>query len=89
VFLNLIGNGFYAAAKRSREAADGYRPVLRVSKWDLGNEIEMRVRDNGTAAPSRWTANWVPIPSSRHGCRGAAMAVGQKTDHEPQHFGRR
>ena len=26
VFLNLIGNGFYAANKRSREAGDGFRP---------------------------------------------------------------
>src|SRR5262249_26357645 len=48
VFLNLFGNGFYAANKRSREAADGYRPVLRVSTRDLGNEIEIRIRDNGT-----------------------------------------
>src|SRR5262249_19361069 len=48
VFLNLIGNGFYAANKRSQEVADGYRPVLRVSTRDLGNEIVIRIRDNGT-----------------------------------------
>jgi signal transduction histidine kinase len=29
VFLNLFSNGFYAANKRSREAADGFRPTLR------------------------------------------------------------
>jgi signal transduction histidine kinase len=48
VFLNLIGNGFYAAAKRSRENADGYRPVLRVLTRDLGEAVEVRIRDNGT-----------------------------------------
>jgi len=48
VFLNLFGNGFYAANKRSQETADGYRPVLRVATRDLGDEIEIRVRDNGT-----------------------------------------
>jgi signal transduction histidine kinase len=48
VFLNLFGNGFYAASKRSREAADGFRPVLKVTTRDLGEEIEIRVRDNGT-----------------------------------------
>ena len=48
VFLNLIGNGFYAAAKRSREAADGYRPVLRVVTRDVGEVVEVRIRDNGT-----------------------------------------
>jgi signal transduction histidine kinase len=48
VFLNLIGNGFYAAAKRSREDADEYRPVLRVLTRDLGDAVEVRIRDNGT-----------------------------------------
>ena len=48
VFLNLIGNGFYAAAKRSVAATDGYRPVLRVLTRDLGEAVEVRIRDNGT-----------------------------------------
>ena len=30
VFLNLIGNGFYAANKRSREAGDDLGPLLQV-----------------------------------------------------------
>src|SRR5215471_7599951 len=51
VFLNLFGNGFYAAAKRSREAVDGFRPVLKVTTRDLGEEVEIRVRDNGTGIP--------------------------------------
>jgi signal transduction histidine kinase len=50
VFLNLFGNGFYAAAKKSRAAGDG--PVLKVTTRDLGNEIEVRVRDNGTGIPA-------------------------------------
>ena len=49
VFLNLFGNGFYAAAKKVREAGD--RPVLKVMTRDLGNEVEIRVRDNGTGIP--------------------------------------
>jgi len=52
VLLNLFGNGFYAADKRRREAADaGFRPVLKVTTRDLGNEVEIRVRDNGTGIP--------------------------------------
>jgi signal transduction histidine kinase len=50
VFLNLFGNGFYAAAKKSREA--GERPVLKVTTRDLGEEVEVRVRDNGTGIPA-------------------------------------
>jgi signal transduction histidine kinase len=49
VFLNLFGNGFYAASKKSREAGD--RPVLKVTTRDLGEEVEVRVRDNGTGIP--------------------------------------
>ena len=48
VFLNLFGNGFYAADKRWREAADGFRPMLKVTTRDRGDEVEIRVRDNGT-----------------------------------------
>jgi two-component system NtrC family sensor kinase len=51
VFLNLFGNGFYAAAKRSLEATDGYRPVLKVMTRDIGNAIEVRIRDNGSGIP--------------------------------------
>jgi signal transduction histidine kinase len=48
VLLNLFGNGFYAADKRRHEAADGFDPMLKVTTRDLGNEVEVRVRDNGT-----------------------------------------
>ena len=49
VFLNLFGNGFYATRKRHLGGADaGYRPTLRVSTRDLGEAVEVRVRDNGT-----------------------------------------
>ena len=52
VFLNLFGNGFYAAKKRHLGGADaGYRPTLRVSTRDLGEAVEVRVRDNGTGIP--------------------------------------
>jgi signal transduction histidine kinase len=53
VFLNLIGNGFYAATKRARGNGEaGYRPTLQVSTRDLGDAVEVRVRDNGTGIPA-------------------------------------
>ena len=55
MLLNLFGNGFYAADQRRREAADAtFRPVLKVITRDLGNEVEIRVRDNGTGIPSEF-----------------------------------
>jgi signal transduction histidine kinase len=49
VFINLIGNGFHAAYQRRRRAADpGFRPVLKVTTRDLGDAVEVLIRDNGT-----------------------------------------
>jgi signal transduction histidine kinase len=49
VFLNLIGNGFHAAHKRLKDAKEpGFRPTLMVRTCDLGDAVEVRVRDNGT-----------------------------------------
>jgi signal transduction histidine kinase len=52
VFLNLFGNGFYAANKRCSDMPHGkLKPSLRVTTRDLGGEVEIRVRDNGTGIP--------------------------------------
>jgi two-component system, NtrC family, sensor kinase len=49
VFLNLFSNGFYAATRRARsEAAPDFEPKLKVTTRDLGDAVEIRVRDNGT-----------------------------------------
>ena len=53
VFLNLFGNAFYATAMRQRESGAGsdYRPMLRVTTRDLGERVEISVRDNGVGMP--------------------------------------
>jgi signal transduction histidine kinase len=49
VLLNLISNGFYAAIKREVEASGGdYKPKLAVGTKNLGDGVEIRIRDNGT-----------------------------------------
>jgi two-component system, NtrC family, sensor kinase len=49
VLLNLISNGFYAATKRkSGESGDGYEPTLAATTKNLGDSVEIRIRDNGT-----------------------------------------
>jgi signal transduction histidine kinase len=50
VFLNLFGNGFYAANKRAAQGA-GFRPTLVVATRDVGHSVEVRVRDNGSGIP--------------------------------------
>jgi len=52
VLLNLISNGFYAATKRrGADASDGYEPTLKVATKDLGDRVEIKIRDNGTGIP--------------------------------------
>jgi signal transduction histidine kinase len=50
--LNLISNGFYAATKRKAETNGGdYEPTLTAATKNLGDRVEIRIRDNGTGIP--------------------------------------
>jgi two-component system, NtrC family, sensor kinase len=51
VLLNIISNGFYAATKRKAEAGEGFEPTLAAVTKNLGDKIEIRIRDNGTGIP--------------------------------------
>jgi signal transduction histidine kinase len=47
VLLNLISNGFYAATKRKDTADGSFEPTLSAATKNLGNRVEIRIRDNG------------------------------------------
>jgi signal transduction histidine kinase len=52
VLLNLISNGFYAATKRKAQGNGGdYEPILTASTKNLGDRVEISIRDNGTGIP--------------------------------------
>jgi len=52
VLLNLISNGFYAVTKRKTEnGGSGFDPVLRATTRNLGDTVEIRIRDNGIGIP--------------------------------------
>ncbi len=52
VLLNLISNGFYAATKRKgQETNDSFEPTLAAATKNLGDHVEIRIRDNGTGIP--------------------------------------
>ena len=51
MLLNLISNAFYAATKRAA-ANGGLEPKLKAATRDLGDKVEIRIRDNGVGIPS-------------------------------------
>jgi signal transduction histidine kinase len=52
VLLNLISNGFYATARRNIEMNGApYEPTLSAATRNLGDRVEITIRDNGTGIP--------------------------------------
>jgi signal transduction histidine kinase len=53
VLLNLFSNGFYAARSRqSMEVTANFEPMLSVATRELGDAVEIGVRDNGIGIPA-------------------------------------
>ncbi len=52
VFLNIINNGCYEAHRKKMETDGGFTPVLSVNSRNLGEWVEIRVRDNGFGIPA-------------------------------------
>jgi len=48
VFLNIISNACYAAYKKKQEMGSAFSPLLDVRTRNLGDAIEIRIRDNGS-----------------------------------------
>jgi GAF domain-containing protein len=51
VLLNLISNGFYAVKRKTENDGSGFEPVLSAATRNLGDTVEIRIRDNGTGIP--------------------------------------
>jgi signal transduction histidine kinase len=51
VLLNLISNGVYATRDKTSVDGEIYRPTLTASTRDLGDRVEIKIRDNGTGIP--------------------------------------
>jgi two-component system, NtrC family, sensor kinase len=89
VFLNLIGNGFYAANKRAKEASDPtFKPSLEVITRDLATEVEVRVRDNGTGiAPEAREKLFQPFFTTKPTGEGTGLGLSISWDIITQQHG--
>jgi signal transduction histidine kinase len=52
VLLNLLNNAFYATRAKKKAAENGFVPAVMVMTKDLGDRVEIRVRDNGAGIPA-------------------------------------
>jgi two-component system, NtrC family, sensor kinase len=88
-FLNLIGNGFYATVKRQRDGAEaGFRPTLTVTTRDLGDAVEVRVRDNGTGiAPEIMDKLFQPFFTTKPTGEGTGLGLSISYDIITQQHG--
>jgi signal transduction histidine kinase len=89
VFLNLFGNGFYATTKRQRDgAAPDFRPTLKVATRDLGDAVEVRVRDNGTGiAPEIRDKLFQPFATTKPTGEGTGLGLSIAYDIVTQQHG--
>ncbi|MBV8884172.1 MAG: GAF domain-containing protein, partial [Chroococcidiopsidaceae cyanobacterium CP_BM_RX_35] len=53
VFLNIISNACYAAHEKKQEIGKGFSPSLWLSTKNLGERVEIRIRDNGKGIPQQ------------------------------------
>ena len=54
VILNLLTNAFYAVSAEALAKADGdYEPTVSVSTKNMGDKVEIKVRDNGNGIPQK------------------------------------
>lgn len=51
VFLNLLNNACYAAHQKKQDSNGEFSPQISVTSKNLGDRVEIRIRDNGNGIP--------------------------------------
>jgi len=79
--LNLISNGFYAANRRAAEADGGFEPRLKATTRNLGDRIEIRIRDNGMGiAPDVREKMFNPFFTTKPAGEGTGLGLSMSHD---------
>ena len=81
VLLNLISNGLYAATQRARLTGDGFEPKLKAVTRNLGDRVEVRIRDNGTGIPPEIQAKiFNPFFTTKPAGEGTGLGLSMSHD---------
>ena len=75
--LNLISNGFYAATKRKAETIAGdYEPTVAAATKNLGDKVQITIRDNGTGIPPEvWEKLFNPFFTTKPAGEGTGLGL--------------
>jgi len=77
--LNLISNGVYAATRRTMQAGD--LPEVRATTKNLGDRVEVRIRDNGTGIPPDLTEKiFNPFFTTKPAGEGTGLGLSMSHD---------
>jgi two-component system, NtrC family, sensor kinase len=86
--LNLISNGLYAATRRAAETSDGFEPTLSAATKNLGDKVEIRIRDNGTGIPAEIRAKiFNPFFTTKPPGEGTGLGLSMSHDIIVKHHG--
>ena len=89
LLLNLISNGFYAAAQRKGQADDDFEPKLTAATKNFGDRVEINIRDNGMGiSPEVREKMFNPFFTTKPAGEGAGL--GLSISHDiivKQHYG--
>ena len=93
-FLNIVGNACQATDERRRTLAEegigfeGYQPTVRLQTRDLGEEVEIRIRDNGTGMPEEVAEKiFNPFFTTKPANQGTGLGLAITSDIIRQHGG--
>ncbi|MGB1013639.1 MAG: ATP-binding protein, partial [Nannocystaceae bacterium] len=81
VFLNIMNNGIDAAWEKMGTAGEGFVPELRIQTREIGDAVEVRVRDNGTGIPESLRAKiFTPFYTSKPPGKGTGLGLSLSHD---------
>ena len=76
VMLNLIQNACYAANHKKQKLGSGFAAEVRLASRDLGDEVEVRVRDNGAGIPESIRSKiFDPFFTTKPGVEGTGLGL--------------
>ncbi len=93
-FLNIVGNACQATDERRRNLAeqgigfDGYQPTVWLKTRDIGEDAEIRIRDNGTGMPEDVAGKiFNPFFTTKPANQGTGLGLAITSDIIRQHGG--